>query len=121
MLWTLSAELIALHVSASKWVCSFVEITEACSVFVSEAPNFHVPGSHVDYEQSQCMKHLVWAGEAAMHEDGRRCAGACWLASAESASCVRAKQVWAFGRPIVGSNRDSDTLSSVLACFVLNW
>ena len=48
MIWSFSAEQIALHVSASKWVCSFVELVEACSVFVSEAPNFDVAGARVD-------------------------------------------------------------------------
>ena len=78
MLWTFNAEQIASHVSVSKCVCSFVGLVEACSVFVSKAPKFDVAGAHVSYLQDKGMIILIKAGEAAMHENGRRCAEAYW-------------------------------------------
>ena len=62
--------------SASKWACSFVEIVEARLVCVSEAPKFDVEGAHLDDVQNKGLIILMKAGEAAMHEDGRRCADA---------------------------------------------
>ena len=65
-------------------------MVDACSVFISEAPNFDVAGAHVDDLQDKAMIILMWAGEAAMNEDERHCANnAYWQAYAQSVRCVR--------------------------------
>ena len=101
MLWTFSAERIALFASASTWVCSFVEMVNACSVFVSEAPNFDVADAHVSYLQDKGTIILMRAFEAATHEDGRSCADTYWQAYALCQVCVRIEYVLALATPIV--------------------